>query len=286
MAFKKEEQKNRTVNRAWDHLYQRLEKEGLLPEENEYNHKIRHIAPLRRLYVAAVLVACIFFGWYFTRKTYFPEKELMVLYNEANAPTLATMLEDGSVVYLSGQTSLKYPNHFADDKREVILQGEAFFDVKKQSERPFFIDTDLARIEVVGTSFNIKNNHNASFLLSVREGEVRVTQKSRQQTLSVQAGETVLFDSEQLQLIRNTTRFDDYFKYIHFKDESLGNIAKIINMHSDSTKLKIDPEIEMRYLTFTLPEKGNISEIAEVMCLVLKLQHSQQDNTIYISKPK
>lgn len=294
MAFKDKEQKEIVINQAWERLHQKLENDGLLSGKSEHfhladkqtlpkhEHSIRKTTNLRRLYIAAVLAACIFSGWFFTRNNNLPEKELLVLHNEANAPALATMLEDGSVVYLSEQATLKYPDHFVGDKRVVILQGEAFFDVKKQSGRPFFIETNLAQIEVVGTSFLIKSDDKFSFLLSVQEGEVQVTRHNRQQTLAVKAGETILFDQEQLQLIRNTTRFDDYFKRIHFKDESLYNVASILNMHSDSVKILVDPEIETRLLTFTLPEKRNISEIAGLICQALNLQYSQQDHQIYI----
>ena len=50
---------------------------------------------------------------------------------------LVTTLEDGSVVYLAQESTLKYPEHFATDKREVNLQGEAFFDVAKKHEQTF-----------------------------------------------------------------------------------------------------------------------------------------------------
>ena len=283
MAFKEKVQENNTVNEAWNNLFQRLENDGLLPENEIDKHKLRHIPIRRMLYAAAIFAACIISGWYFTRETYFSAKDTLVLYNEANAPTLATMLEDGSVVYLSEQASLKYPDSFADDKREVSLQGNAFFEIKKQPERPFFIDTDLAEIEVTGTSFSVKCKDNSSFLLSVRDGEVRVMQKSSKQIISVKAGESVLLDSKQIQLINNTTRFDEYFKQIHFKDEYLGNVADIINMHSESIRLKIDPEVAKRSITFTLSMESDLSEIVDIMSRALQLQHTQHENTIYIS---
>ena len=306
MAFK--EQENITVDAAWNKLYQRLENDGLfpkehklIPEENgarpiEYKHiqedniasKDGHITRQltfrRRLYVAAIFAACIISGWYFTRDTSIPVNEMLVMNNEANAPTLATMLEDGSVVYLSGQTSLKYPDRFADDKREVVLMGNAFFDIKKQPERPFFIDTDIAKIEVTGTSFSVVNKERSSFLLSVREGEVKVTDKSSNRIITAKAGESVLLNTEHFQLISNTSQYDEYFKYIHFKDEHLRDVASIINMHYGSLRLEIDKEVETRLITFTLSTSSDIAYIAEVICLVLQLQHSQQENTIYITK--
>jgi Fe2+-dicitrate sensor, membrane component len=285
MEYKEKEQNNTTVDQAWNRLHQWLEQDGLLPEANGDKQKTLSGIVFKSLSAAAVLAVCIFLGWYFTRLQVY-DKELLILYNEANAPTLATMLEDGSVVYLSEETLLSFPDRFANDKREVVLQGEAFFNIKKQVERPFFIETDLARIEVTGTSFNVKSHTGDVFLLSVKEGEVCVTQKNRRQVLSVKAGETVLFDSEQLQLAKNTIEFDDYFKQIHFKDENLKNVVNIINMHADATFIKIDPKVETRTLTFTFSKNKNIEEIAEVICLALDLQHAQQDNTIYISEKR
>ena len=312
MAFKEKVQENITVDAAWNKLFQRLDNDGLLPKEHklipegdesfpkEYilhqednisladieieRRKLRQLTFRRMLYIAAIFAACIISGWYFTRETSIPAKEMMVLHNEANDPTLAAMLEDGSVVYLSGQTSLKYPDRFADDKREVFLLGNAFFEIKKQPERPFFIDTEIAKIEVTGTSFSVVSNDKSSFLLSVREGEVRVTNKSSNKIITAKAGESVLLDSENFQLIGNTTQFDKYFKYIHFKDEHLRDVASIINMHYGSLRLEIDREVETRLITFTLSTNHDIADIAEVMCMALQLQHSQQGNTIYITK--
>ena len=283
MDFNRNKQNDNKTDIAWGNLHQRLENDGLL-QGNDAKHAIRRTNYYRRLYVAAVFVACIISGLYLMHKNDVSQKDMLVLYNEANAPVLATMLEDGSVVYLSQQTSLKYPDHFEENKREVILQGDAFFDISKQAGRPFFIETEAAKIEVKGTSFSIKSNENSSFFLSVREGEVSVTKKSNMQVITVKAGEAVLFDAEQVQLIKSTTVFDDYFKHIHFKDEYLKNVASIINLHSDAIKLIVEPNVETRSLTLTLPEKINTPGIAEVICLALELQHTRQDNVIYISK--
>lgn len=92
-------------------------------------------------------------------------------------PTLVTTLEDGSVVFLAKETSIRYPEHFVSDKREVSLQGDAFFDVAKNRERPFWIDTEQVKIEVLGTAFSVKSVEDAPFRLSVQRGTVRVTLK-------------------------------------------------------------------------------------------------------------
>ena len=304
--FIDKEKENKAVSQAWNLLYQRLERDGLLKDvhvqksfgrniefkpntllsdETAYRPPRRFVSVIGRIAVAVAIMACIFSGWYFLRKTNLPEMTMQVLTNEAHAPLLATMLEDGSVVYLSEQTTLNYPDRFDDNKREVTLQGEAFFDIKKLPERPFIIHTDIVRVEVTGTSFKIKSEQNASFLLSVCEGDVKVTQKNQYQSLIVKAGETAFFDSERLQLRKNETRCDEYFKCIHFKDENLTDVATIINIHLDSLRLKVDPSVEKR-ITFTFMVDGNFAETVEAICLALDLHYLQHDNTIYISNLK
>ena len=306
MVFTDKEKEQTAVNQAWNRLYQRLEKDGLLPEEALHERFIPQSSslspdsrerPISRttsifpnpyrlfkwLSVAAVIAGCVFAGWYGLSKTGLPDRAMRVRYNEAQAPTLATLLEDGSVVYLSEQTTLKYPDRFEDNKREVTLQGEAFFEVKKQAERPFIIHTDVAIVEVTGTSFLVKSDRRESFTLTVHEGEVQVRQKSGSQTLTVEAGETVYFDSGQLQLKKSAIDYDAYFECIHFKDEYLADVVTIINMHVDTFLLKVDPAIQQR-ITFTFKTDNNLLETVEAICLALNLHHSQQGGVITITK--
>jgi ferric-dicitrate binding protein FerR (iron transport regulator) len=279
MVFKEKEDK--ITNIAWEHLYNRLEQDGLLPGKSTSKNPFWKTTPFTWAAAIAILMISVLFSvLYIIQNKNTHEKDLQVIRNEANTPTLATMLNDGSIVYLSEQTSLKYPDSFDGNKREVTLQGEAFFDVKKNTKQPFFINTGLVTIEVTGTSFNVKSKDPSSFQLSVRNGEVCVSLKNQHQTVSVKAGETVSFNSGKLQLSKtNASNFEEYFKRIHFKDERLDNIAHIINMISDSIRVKVAPEVESRLITFTLSGNNDI----EAICLALNLQYQKQDRTIYIS---
>ena len=66
------------------------------------------------------------------------------------------VLSDGTRVWMNSDSRLKYPVMFAGDKREVILSGEAYFDVVKDESAPFIVKTESGKIEVLGTEFNIK----------------------------------------------------------------------------------------------------------------------------------
>jgi len=66
-------------------------------------------------------------------------------------------LPDSSVVVLNSGSTLSYPDKFETDSRTVMLTGEAFFEVKKNSKRPFYVKTKDVTIRVLGTKFNIKS---------------------------------------------------------------------------------------------------------------------------------
>lgn len=65
------------------------------------------------------------------------------------------VLPDGTKIYLNAGTSLRYPNHFCGDSREIFLSGEAYLEVARDEERPFIVRTSEVDIRVLGTVFNI-----------------------------------------------------------------------------------------------------------------------------------
>lgn len=65
-------------------------------------------------------------------------------------------LPDGSQVWVNSDSKLSYPESFTGKKREVYLEGEAYFDVTKDPEHPFIVHTSGIDIRVLGTAFNVK----------------------------------------------------------------------------------------------------------------------------------
>jgi hypothetical protein len=65
------------------------------------------------------------------------------------------VLEDGTKVWLNAGSSLTFPEKFNREEREVYLEGEAYFEISKDANRPFFVLSDVMKIEVLGTTFNL-----------------------------------------------------------------------------------------------------------------------------------
>lgn len=90
------------------------------------------------------------------------------------------ILSDSTVVTLNSGTTLRYPASFGKGNREVYLNGEAYFDVHKDSKHPFVIHTKEMNVKVLGTAFNIKSFDNESHSeTSLIHGSIEVTLNDR-----------------------------------------------------------------------------------------------------------
>jgi len=100
------------------------------------------------------------------------------MYNEISIPlgrTYKLFLSDSTLVWLNSGTKFKYPQKFnnSDQKRLVHLEGEAFFDVTKNTKQPFILSTNDLDVKVVGTSFNVSSyNSDKSVTTTLVEGAV------------------------------------------------------------------------------------------------------------------
>lgn len=272
------------TDRAWNKLYARFDSEGLLPVGDR--HLIRPSRTWRWAGVAAaVLFLCVYIASsYFKTETVSVTQSLLTQENKETS-TLVTTLEDGSIVYLGGETSLQYPEHFLPEKREVALQGKALFDVAGNRKRPFLIETGDVQIEVIGTAFNVKSDGATPFELSVQRGKVKVTLKKSGQAVYVQAGETVTLVNKDLHLSSNKDagQFARYLESMRFKDESLNNILRVVNLHAADAQLQASPSLGERRLTVAF-SNDTPQSMAELICLAMNLQCKREGNILTLSE--
>ncbi|MEQ9289392.1 MAG: DUF4974 domain-containing protein [Cyclobacteriaceae bacterium] len=131
-------------------------------------------------------------------------------------------LNDGTKVILNAETSLKYPEYFNDSIRMVFLSGEAFFEVERDTLRPFVIVSNNIETTVLGTSFNIRSySEEKEVSVGVVTGRVQVTNRcdsgiSFQHDLMPNQMSVVNFDLQQA-----TKREFDPSEVIAWKDWTL-----------------------------------------------------------------
>lgn len=104
----------------------------------------------------AAAVVLVFLGGYFAAtQTLAPEKEVTLLTAKGHVGEFT--LPDGTKVWLNGESRLKYNAEFSGRTRDVALTGEAFFEVRKDTLRPFRVSMNDLQVEVLGTSFDAMN---------------------------------------------------------------------------------------------------------------------------------
>ena len=100
-------------------------------------------------------------------------------YNVLTVPVggeFRVILSDGTMVFLNSGSELRYPEVFRDGQREVFLKGEAWFEVAKDSVRPFRVHAGERDVRVLGTSFNVKAYERMeSIAMTLVTGSVEVT---------------------------------------------------------------------------------------------------------------
>jgi transmembrane sensor len=112
--------------------------------------------------------------------------DLKIEYKNTASSVLKIQLPDASTVELKPNAEISYSSKWDDNKREVHLVGEAFFDVTKDAKRPFFVYGGSVVTKVLGTSFSVNAPKNATTIeVAVRTGKVSVYQDATKQATGV-----------------------------------------------------------------------------------------------------
>lgn len=273
---------NNKTDRAWEKLRARLDAENLIPKKKNASESGRKVYVRYAIIgTAAILLTIILIGIFYQQDN--SGKGLILAVNNDKSSLVKT-LEDGSIIYLTESSSISYPEHFSSSKREVTLDGEAFFKVSKNKDKPFIVNTQQATIVVIGTSFNVSFRDNEPFSLSVIEGKVMVTGKHDNRNVFVSAGETVLLKNSKLEVVtlQNKSIFDRYRTNIRFKDEYLINIVNVISLSDEQLTINVTPELRNRKMTVAF-SNDSAEEMVNLICRALNAEYTRENNVISIN---
>ncbi|HSO88587.1 MAG TPA: FecR domain-containing protein [Draconibacterium sp.] len=162
-----------------------------IPTENmslildKIHHRINldyHIKPniliKKKLLMAGKIAAVLIIGLLLGLSVQYLKKTKPVYYTSIapKGSISQLVLPDNSIVYLNAGSQLKYSVDGINGKREVFLEGEAWFDITKNEARPFIVHTLLYNVNVFGTKFNVKAyKTDDEIVTTLEEGSVQVT---------------------------------------------------------------------------------------------------------------
>ncbi|UCH14669.1 MAG: FecR domain-containing protein [Bacteroidales bacterium] len=220
------------VDSAWENLKQRIlkEKPEMIPVKEPAREGTARIYLYRSLQIAASILIIIGIAYGINRvfiESGFTDDTTV---KSGMSNTSVVLLPDGSKVYLNSRTTVKYDGQYGTDSRNIYLKGEAYFEVVKDQNKPFIVNTNNAKVKVLGTSFNINTEISKNEVeVFVEYGNVQLSQKSdSENNILIEPGYIgVLSDNKLTKSKNNDVNYLAWkTRYLTFRETKLEIVAE------------------------------------------------------------
>jgi len=236
---------------------------------------------------ASVLLAITFSGAYYLGRKTISAPSTTLTYSSLTGKS-KVVLPDGTEVWLHTNTQLSYNDGFTSGSREVTLNGEAFFNVKHDADKPFVVHSNDVAVTVHGTKFNVNSYASSEHtLVSLYEGSVSMKTSTNDKLLK--PGQEGYYDKQQNQLVvkQGDVEFAKSWTndQLRFENKNLRYVCRYLEKWY-SVDIEIDPAIaDNQAYTFTLSTES-LEEIVRIMGRITPIEYRFEDsNKLYI-RPK
>ena len=200
-------------------------------------------------------------------------------------------LADGTEVMLNADSELKLPTKFASDVREVHLDGEAYFKVSENKDKPFLVYSNESTVRVLGTAFSVRAYpEDQQVQVVVEEGRVSFGQKkeSEDQKAILDRNELGTFDLSTSTVATRTVEDIELYMswrngYLKFEKNRLNDVAKALERRYDVEVFFEDPALEELLLTAYLKSRS-LRNVLDVITTSLEIQYQLDENKVTFIK--
>lgn len=194
-------------------------------------------------------------------------------------------LSDGTKVWLNSDSELRFPVTFVGDRRNVEIEGEAYFEVAKDEGKPFHVLAKGVDIKVLGTSFNVMT-YRGRTITTLVEGKVCLTYKDesvlmvpdRQAEVIAETGKILMREVD----ARNFTLWKDGVFY--FENAALETIAERLSQWYDVNIVFNDEALKKLRYSVEMKRYNNIQDLLTKIEKTQKVKFLIQGKSIYIHK--
>ncbi len=265
---------------AWNGIdsVEELKKLAAAKQANQFLNQNKRSKKIKN--AMAILSVCfifIFAGLFsFEQYQQWLAKPTMQMASESSATQILTQkLEDGSEITLNASTKIQV-TYYRHQRHIALLQGEAIFNVSKDTDRPFIVETNTAKVKVLGTRFAV-NKLSHLVRISVDHGSVQVESKAPINTMILRNGQVAEVAQDGVDGLQNVklknTVAADYFKFatgtVVFNQADIVEIADVLSRYGSrkviaqgDSQEKISAVLHTKDLeTFinTLPKIANVT---------------------------
>jgi ferric-dicitrate binding protein FerR (iron transport regulator) len=189
---------------------------------------------------------------------------------------------------------MEFPRHFEERQRKVLLlDGEAYFDIKRDESRPFFVEASGTTTRVLGTAFNIRSYHFLkSILVTVTRGKVEVQKAdgaAGPEKKILLPNEQVFYDVKTREIKKVAVNSANAVAWkegkLLFDNESFANVIAILENKFD-VKIQAEESIREYHMSAEFASTDSLPRILDLLSLANKLEYHFEDNQITLSKKR
>jgi ferric-dicitrate binding protein FerR (iron transport regulator) len=207
----------------------------------------------------------------------------------SNIKIIKDTLPDGSLIALNSNTTISYPKKFEKKERRIKLEGEAFFDIERNEEKPFIIEAGNAFVQVLGTKFNVKAYENSEIEVIVTEGLVKLyiidSETLDSSSIFLKAGQKGRISIQENRPVYVSENIPDELAWMDytliFKDTDLKRALSLLEDHYN-VKINVSNERIFNCRLTTTFTNNSIDDIIEVIVATFEFEYSEENNTYTI----
>jgi len=237
--------------------------------------------------IAASILITFGFSYYLFSKNDPKENVIMQTLNIPAGQRAELILTDGTKVWLNALTTLTFPNKFDENSREVYLDGEAYFDVKSDSDKMFTVKTKDYLVNVLGTEFNVTAySKKRIFETSLLKGSVEIVSRENQEKILLEPGNRSYFKNDRF-IVSSIENYDHFLwtqGILSFDHERMEDIFEKLELYYDIKIVNDNKKInDMRY-TVKFRIKDGVEHAMNVLKIPTNLNYKKDNDTnmIYI----
>ena len=213
-----------------------------------------------------------------------------LIYNKVTVPRAgeyALTLSDGTRVWLNSDTEIRYPVAFSGKQRIVFLTGEAYFEVTKDSTRPFRVVVNDMEVKVYGTSFNVNTHYRGTVQTALVEGKVGIRVKSTGEEFLLKPNQVAKFDVQGKDV--EVSDVDTYYytawrvgEFV-FQNETIEEIMDRLCLWYDTEVFYANDDVKGKRFTGVIARFTDVADVLHLIGETATVRFNLKGNTITVS---
>lgn len=260
-------------------LFKRLER------EKNRQHKLKRMYDWMR-YAAVFLGLLVLggMGW-LMQKGQGSQEDLLAITTGDQVKEL--MLPDGTKVWLNKHTVFKYPREFSERGRKVYLEGEGYFDVRRNPEKPFMVQSEAMQVRVLGTVFNLKSDKvSLSAVATLVKGEIEVKGNHDEGMIILSPGQKAELDGKSRRLVvkQVDTGIENWYdNSFSFENADIFTIARTLEK-SYGVKIILAPDLNTgKTYSGALKKTDNVRDVLDLIKISVPVEYKIVGGSVFLS---